>query len=124
MNEQKVKAAATFIIILLFVGLFVGFFLLGIYFSHLSKLLNYIKVNYPKKWKELGAPTIFMGASPKNIIKTLRFVFSEYDGDPQLKILMSKTKYSLYVFVAYFLFLVILVIGLPILFVMGYLPIF
>ncbi len=125
MDEQKVKTVITFIFILIFIGLFVEFFLVSIYFSNLSKLLNYIKNNYPKKWKELGEPTIFMGASPKSIIKTLRFIFSEYNGDDShLKVLMSKTKHSLYVFIIYFLFLAILVISLPILFVLfvkGYL---
>jgi len=119
MGEQELKMGATFIILLLFLALLIGIFLLRVYFSSLSKLLNYIKNKYPEKWQELGEPTIFVGASPRNIINILRFIFLNGNGsnDPQLNVLVSKAKYSLYVFIIYFLFLIILIICLPSLFV-------
>ena len=125
MTEEEVKSAATIIIVSLFVGLFIGFILLSVYFSNLHRLLKYIEQNYPEKWKDLGAPTIFMGASPRSIMKTLRFIFSlEYDDDFQLKSLISKTKKSLIIYICYFILLAVLVIVLPILLVTGYLPVF
>ena len=121
MSDAEIKTVATIIIISLISGLFIGFILLSVYFVNLRKFLSYLKDNHPEKWKELNNPSLFMNASLRNIISTIRFTFSlEYYNDSKLKKFKYKTKRSLIVFLAYFTLLSVLVITIPILFIMGY----
>jgi len=113
--DIQTKATAT--IAVSFAVLVLGTILVKKYFSNLSKLLDYLRRNYPEEWEKLGSPTLFGGASPRSIVKVMQLVYvldSREIEDRELKRLVTETKRSLRMFALYFPVALVVVILMPV----------
>jgi len=71
-----------------------GFIFIGLYLISHSRLLNFLKNNYPEKWKELGEPEFLDDSDAGDIKRFLHFLRSPNDiEDPEVIKMKSKTKY-------------------------------
>ena len=70
-----------------------GVIFIGLYLISHSRLLNFLKNNYPEKWKELGEPEFIYDSDAGDIKRFLHFLRSPNDiGNPELIKMKSRTK--------------------------------
>jgi hypothetical protein len=97
----------------------VGFVDTALYFIFLRKLFNLLKNKYPEKYKELGEPSLWWNNSPRNGVRTLRFISSKdplFESDKELLRTKNLASIFLYIdlvifFVLFLLFFLFFVIG-------------
>ena len=71
----------------------IGCIFVGLYLISYRRLLNFLKNNYPEKWKQLGEPGFFDDSGARNIKRFLHFLRSPNDiEDPEVIKMKSKTK--------------------------------
>ena len=71
----------------------IGVIFIGLYLISHSRLLNFLKNNYPEKWEELGKPEFIYDSDADDIKRFLQFLKIPNDiEDPELINMKSKTK--------------------------------
>jgi hypothetical protein len=70
-----------------------GVIFIGLYLISHSRLLNFLKNNYPEKWKELGEPEFIDDSDAGDMKRFIQFLRSPNDiEDPEVINMKSKTK--------------------------------
>ena len=79
----------------------IGVIFIGLYLISHSRLLNFLKNNYPEKWKELGEPEFIHDSDARDMKRFLQFLKSPNDiEDSEVIKMKSKTKTLLIIGVA------------------------
>ncbi|MDF1645157.1 MAG: hypothetical protein P1U80_13360 [Pseudomonadales bacterium] len=85
-----------------------------VWFYQLTKLFNYLKLNHPDAYKEMGEPAIFTNNTPSNNVAFLKFLLGckhKELGDNHLEQWCKFLARFLYVYVVLFLGLFVYLIG-------------
>jgi hypothetical protein len=71
----------------------IGVIFIGLYLISHSRLLNFLKNNYPEKWTELGEPEFIHDSDARDIKRFLQFLRGPNGiEDPKVIKMKSKTK--------------------------------